>query len=274
MLVSLKDRVLAAGISLLHGLPVFVVLLRTAEFEVRMLLHLVRQRGEGLVLQTVRQLAAHVAVTQRLSGGNEIRLDALVIAPHDLLERFPPRPVQALDGQIQERNHDPAGRFSDLGKLAAVEENVLHGKLGLRQKGHGKVGPDGGSHHQRQPRYAAAAQKFLHLTHLVRLAGVGLPGAVNRGSGQNAEIALLQIPRHRLAAGPGHAHGVKEQHSGILRIPNGFKPHGISPPQDEMKIWVRPGSFTGSAPSTRKAPPRSPLRPPCRKATCALRQEG
>ncbi len=67
------------------------------------------------------------------------------------------------------------GRFSDLGKLAAVEENVLHGKLGLRQKGHGKVGPDGGSHHQRQPRYAAAAQKFLHLTHLIVTAAYSFP---------------------------------------------------------------------------------------------------
>ena len=116
-------------------------------------------------------------------------------------------------------------RRADLRKLAAVEERMLHRQARPRQERHGQIGPDRGGYDQRKALYPLRPQKFLHLPHFVRLAGIFLPGAVNRGRGQNAVIPFLQASGHRLAARAVHAHCMKEQHGGIASFANRLKLH-------------------------------------------------
>ena len=208
-----------------HGLAVFEVILRTAEFKERAPLQRVRQGRKRLVLKAVVKLAAHVPIGQRLARGYKIRLDGVIVAPQYFFQRSALRPVKALYSEIEKRRHHPARRPAYLRELPAVEENMLHGQLRLRQKRHGEIRPDRGRDDQRKARHALRPQKFLHLPHLVRLSGVFLPRAVDRGRGQDAEIVVLHVLCHGFAAASGHAHGVKEQHRRLCFIPEGFKNH-------------------------------------------------
>ena len=142
-----------------------------------------------------------------------------------ITQESPLRPVQAPDNEIQKRCHNAARTFSDLRKLPAVKESVLHGQLRLRQKRHGKVCTDGRSDHHRQPLHALSMQKVLHLPYFVQLADIFLPLAVNGGGGQDAEISILQIPRNRFAARSCHTHCMKEQHGRIPPVAICLKQH-------------------------------------------------
>ena len=132
---------------------VFQVVLRTAKLKPAAALQVLRQGREGLVFQAVGHLATHAAVGQRLAGGDKVGLDGVVIAPHDLFQRAALGPLQALDGQVQKRNHDAAGAFADLRELPAVKKYVLHRRVGGGQKVHGQISTNGRRHHQRQPGY-------------------------------------------------------------------------------------------------------------------------
>lgn len=98
-------------------IAVFEMVFNAAKFEEAARLQNLRQHREGFVLQAVRQLAAQIAVGQRLSRRDEIRLNRVVVAPHDLFEGFSLRPIQALDRQIQKRRHHAPRSPANLGEL-------------------------------------------------------------------------------------------------------------------------------------------------------------
>ena len=163
--------------------------------------------GSGFLLQAGKRGLEE----KFLSKGPETKKKKkpLCCAPHfrartNLFQCAALRPVQAPDSEIQKRCHNAARTFSDLRKLPAVKESVLHGQLRLRQKRHGKICTDGRSDHHRQPLHALSMQKVLYLPYFVRLADIFLPPAVNGGGRQDAEISILQIPRNRFAARSCH----------------------------------------------------------------------
>ena len=189
LLLNFAHGEIARGISLHDGGAVLEVILCAAEFKEAALLQLLGQRREGLVLQTVRHLAADIPIAQRLARRDEVRLYRLVAAPHYLSERRALRPVQALDSEIQHGHHDAARSFADLRELPAVEENVPDRYSCLGQERHGKVCTDGRRDDHLDALHALPAQKFLNLPHLVRFVCVGLTGAVHRGRRHDAEEA-------------------------------------------------------------------------------------
>lgn len=132
-------------------IAVFEMVFNAAKFEEAVCLQNLRQHREGFVLQAVRQLAAQIAVGQRLSRRDEIRLNRVVVAPHDLFEGFSLRPIQALDRQIQKRRHHAPRSPANLGELPAVKKDVFHGKPRRGQKRCRQVRADGRSDDQRQP---------------------------------------------------------------------------------------------------------------------------
>ena len=225
VVVSVKDRKVAQRIGFHDRISVFEVILDTAECEIGMLLQLFGEGRERLVLQTVRELAAQIAVFEHPSCGDEIRLDGIVVAPHDFFERFALRPIQASDRKIQERRHDPTRRLSDLRELTAVEIDVTDGRFCLRKERYSQVCADGRCDRQGEAHHALLTQKAFDLPYLVRLALIGLSLAVDRGCGQDAEISVLQMPRDRLTACPRDAHGVEKEHGGIIRVSQCLKEH-------------------------------------------------
>ena len=73
--------------------------------------------------------------------------------------------------------------------MPAVEENVPDRYLCLGQERHGEVCTDGRRDDHLDALHALPTQKSLNLPHLVRLARVGLTGAVHRGRRHDAEEA-------------------------------------------------------------------------------------
>ena len=89
VVIALEHRIAAVGVGLQDGIPIFEMILCAAEGKIGVLLQRLWQRGEGLILQTVRKLAAQAAVGQRPSGGDEVGLYGGVIAPQEFFERPP-----------------------------------------------------------------------------------------------------------------------------------------------------------------------------------------
>ena len=76
-------------------------------------------------------------------------------------------------------------------------------------------------------RYVLFLQKLFDLPDLVCLAAISLPGTVDGGCRQNAEISILQVPCDQFTAGPRHAHGMKKQDGRVLFIAKCFKLHRV-----------------------------------------------
>lgn len=228
VVISLKHGEIANGIGLHDGGAVLEVILSAAEFKVAALLQLLRQRQEGLVLQTVRHLAADITVAQRFARRDEVRLYRLVAAPHYFTERRALRPVQALDGEIQHGHHDAARRRAYLRELPPVKENVPDRQPRPRQERHGEVCTDGRRDDHLDALHALPTQEFLDLPHLVRLDRVGLTGVVHCGRRHDAEEAICKLRGHRIAAFARHAHGVEKQHGGSGFITKRFEQYKIT----------------------------------------------
>ena len=126
---------MAAGVGFHHCLTVFEMIFYAAKLEIDMLLQFFGKRRKGLILQTVQKYAA----------ANLYRSDFLPAAikygfmesssHHRIFFSVPPFDQYRLliakyrNGVMMRRVH-----FSDLRKLPAVKESVLHGQLRLRQK--------------------------------------------------------------------------------------------------------------------------------------------
>ena len=65
VVIALEHRIAAVGVGLQDGIPIFEMILCAAEGKIGVLLQRLRQRGEGLILQTVCKLAAQDAVFRR-----------------------------------------------------------------------------------------------------------------------------------------------------------------------------------------------------------------
>lgn len=100
MVIPFKHREIAAGIGTLHRGAVLVMRRAAAEGKICPALQLLRQRRKGSVLQTVRKLAAQIAVGQRLPRRDEIGPDGRIITPEQPFQCFPVGPVEALKRQI------------------------------------------------------------------------------------------------------------------------------------------------------------------------------
>ena len=127
VVMPFKNGEMAVRIGHHDRVAVLEMFLPAAEFEEAVLLHFFWQRWERLILEAVGHLAAHIAAGERLARGDKVRLDGVIVAPHDLFERAALRPVQALDGEVQKRRHHAARAAPDLRELSAVEKGVVDG---------------------------------------------------------------------------------------------------------------------------------------------------
>ena len=85
-----KNREIRRRIRLHDRRTVLHVLLDAAELEESALLPILRHRRKRLVLQAVRYLTAQIAIAQIFPCRDEVRLDAIIVTPHDFLERPAP----------------------------------------------------------------------------------------------------------------------------------------------------------------------------------------
>ena len=84
---ALEHRKMSAWVNLLHRVPIFEMLLNASKFKEGVLLQRLREGWERLVFQTAPHLPLLVSVGQGFSGGDEIGLDGIIVAPENFLKR-------------------------------------------------------------------------------------------------------------------------------------------------------------------------------------------